>query len=126
MQKLRKRRRSIWVKSWLQRTHLYGQHEHLRRELYAEDATSFTNFMRMEPQAFHEILTRIAPRISKAPTPGLKLAITLRFLAKGNSYKLLQFGFRVAHKSICEFMPAVCQAIIDDLSNEVLLRQNTP
>ena len=114
---IRKRRKSIWVKPWLQRMHL---REHLMREFHAEDVTSLTNFMKMEPQAFHKILTRIAPRISKrdtnyrkALTSGLKLAITLRFLATGNSYKSLQCGFRVAHNSICEFILAVCQAIVD-------------
>ena len=117
--KIRGRRRSIWVKLWLQRTHLHGQYEHLMRELHAEDATSCTNFMRVEPLAFHEILTRIAPRMSnqdtnyrKALTLGLKLAITLRFLAADNSYKSLQFGFRVAHNSICEFIPTVCHTTI--------------
>ena len=50
----------------------------------------------------------------------------MRFLATGNSYKSLQFGFRAAHISICEFIPAVCQAIIDELSDEVLMCPNTP
>ena len=109
------------------------QYEHLTSELHAEDTTAFTNFMRMDPQAFHELLTRIAPRISKQDTnyrkalpPGLKLAITLRFLATGNSYKSLQCGFRVAHNTICKFISAVCQAIIDELSNEVLMCPTTP
>ena len=102
-------------------------------ELHAKDTTAFTNFMRMDPQTFHELLTRIAPRISKQDTnyrkalpPGLKLAITLKFLATGNSYKSLQFGFRVAHNTICKFIPAVCQAIIDELSNEMLMCPTTP
>ncbi|XP_071512151.1 putative nuclease HARBI1 [Diadema antillarum] len=103
------------------------------KELHAEDVSSFTNFMRMEPQVFNELLTRIAPRITKQDTnfrhslePGLKLAITLRFLATGNSYKTLQYGFRVAHNTICEFIPQVCQAIIKELSDEVLMCPDTP
>ena len=123
----------MWVKPRFQRRRLHGQYKHLMRELHAEDVTSFTNFMRMEQQTFHEILTRIAPRISKqnnnylkSLTPGLKLAITLRFLAIGNSYKSLQFRYRVAHNSICKFIQAVCQAIIDELSDEVLMCPNTP
>ena len=109
------RERGIWVKPWLQRRNLYGQYEHLMSKLHAEDTTAFTNFMRMDPQAFHELPTRIALRISKQDTnyrkalpPGLKLAITLRFLATGNSYKPLQFIFRVAHDTICKFISAVC------------------
>ena len=89
--------------------------------------------MHMEPQAFHELLTRIAPRITKQDTnyrkalePGLKPAITSRFLATGDSYKTLQYGFRVAHNSICVFIPEMCQAIIDELSDEVLMCPDTP
>ena len=48
----------------MKRRNLYGQYEHLMSELHAEDTTAFTNFMRMDPQAFHELLTQIAPRIS--------------------------------------------------------------
>lgn len=127
------RKRSVWVKLWLQRRPLHGQYEQLMKELHAEDVSGFNNFMRMEPQAFHELLTRIAPRITKQDTnyrkaleAGLKLAITLRFLATGNSYKTLQYGFRVAHNSICVFIPKVCQAIIDELSDEVLMCPDTP
>ena len=132
-QALARMRRSVWVKPWIRRRPLQGQYEQLMKELHAEDVPAFTNFMRMEPQAFHELLTRIAPRITKQDTnyrkslePGLKLAITLRFLATGNSYKTLQYGFRVAHNTICGFIPQVCQAIIEELSDEVLMCPDTP
>ncbi|XP_034039667.1 putative nuclease HARBI1 [Thalassophryne amazonica] len=102
------------------------------KELHAEDVSAFTNFMRLEPPAFLELLTRIAQRITKQDTnyrkalePGLKLAITLRFLATGNSYKSLQYGFRVAHNTISVFVPQVCQAIIEELSDEVLMCPDT-
>jgi len=46
----------------------------------------------MDPAAFREILARVAPRTKKKDTlwrkalePGLKLAITLCYLATGNS-----------------------------------------
>jgi len=128
-----RRKKDVWVKLGLQRRSLHGQCEQLMKELHAEDVSAFTNFMRMEPYAFHELLTRIAPRITKQDTnykkalePGLKVAITLRFLATGDSYKTLQYGFRVAHNSICVFIPEVYQAIIDELSDEVLMCPDTP
>ena len=129
-----RRRRSVWVKPWIQRRPLQGQYEQLMKELHAEDVSAFTNFMRMGPEDFHELLTRIAPRITKRDTnyyrkslePGLKLAVTLRFLATGNSYKTLQYGFRVAHNTISVFIPQVCQAIINELSDEVLMCPDTP
>ena len=46
----------------------------------------------------------------KALEPGLKLAITLRCLATGNSYKSLMYGFRVASNTISSIIPKVCEA----------------
>nr|XP_034319421.1 putative nuclease HARBI1 [Crassostrea gigas] len=79
----------------------------------------------MPPAMFYELLQRITPRIQKSERyrrplePGLKLAITLRYIVTGNSYKSLQYSFRVAHNTIALFIPEVCQAIIDEYQNEV-------
>ena len=53
--------------------------------------------------------------------PGLKLAVTLRHMATGNSYKSLEYGFRVPHNTISLFVPEVCRAIIDEFQFEVLV-----
>ena len=57
---------------------------------------------------------------------GLKLATTLRFLATGDSYKSLQYSFRVASNTISNFVPEVCKAIIEVYKNEVLKCPKTP
>lgn len=57
--------------------------------------------------------------------PGLKLAITLRFLATGNSYRSLAFEFRVAHNSICQFIPEVCTAIYEEYKEEMFTMPST-
>ena len=63
----------------------------------------------------------------RAPlSAGLKLAITLRYLATGNSYRSLAFDFRVAHNTISKFVPEVCQAICDELEPEVFHTPNDP
>ena len=58
--------------------------------------------MRMVPAMFQVLLARVGPRIEKEDTfwrevldPGLKLTITLPYLATGNSYMPLIHGFRV-------------------------------
>lgn len=63
----------------------------------------------------------------RTPLPaGLKLAITLRFLATGISYHGLQYDFRVAHNTISLFVPEVCTAIYEELKDEVVVTPSTP
>lgn len=58
--------------------------------------------------------------------PGLKLLITLRFLATGCSYRSLAFNFRVAHNTISLFIPEVCSAIFDEYREELFEVPSTP
>ena len=101
-------------------------------ELERECQGDFLNYMRMEPAMFYELLQRVSPRIRKSKRcriplePGLKLAITLRYMVTGNSYKNLQYSFRVAHNTISVFVPEVCQAIADEYCDEVFDFPTTP
>ena len=83
--------------------------------------------MRVNPDLFIHVLEQIEPLITKQDThlrlalrPGLKLAVTLRFLATGDSYKTLMYGFRVSHNAICGFLPEVCEAITRTFGEEFL------
>ena len=58
--------------------------------------------------------------------PGIKLAITLRFLVSGHTYHSLAFAFRVAHNTISLFVPQVCEAICAELQDEVFKTPSTP
>ena len=128
-----RRQRTQWVRQWLLRRPMYGQYEKLMHELTTEDPTSFKNFLRVDPDIFMELLHRVGPRIEKQDTffrkalpPGLKLAVTLRYLATGDSYKSVAYSFRVAFNAVCIFIPEVCQAVIDEYSSEVLVCPTTP
>ena len=86
----RRGQRKYWVRPWIGRRRQFGLYDQLLVELRNEDQKAFKNFMRMPPEMFDELLTRVGPRISKQKTnyrealePGLKLAITLRHLASG-------------------------------------------
>ena len=86
----------------------------------------------MEPELYQELLTRIGPRIAKSMSgrpplaPELKLNITLRFLATGDSYRDLEYQFLVAHNTISKFVPEVCEALVDEYSDEQLNTPSTP
>ena len=76
---------------------------------------------------FDELLDRVGPRITKKMTncrsplePGLKLAITLRHLATGESYMSMRYLWRVAHNTISLVVPEVCQAIYEEYVADVL------
>jgi len=56
--------------------------------------------------------------------PGLKLAITLRYLATGNSYKSLQYGFRVSFSAISLLILEVFEAIIEECWRSAVMSSN--
>jgi hypothetical protein len=49
----------------------------------------------------------------------MQVAVTLRFLATGDSNASLAFGFRVGKTTIVKLVPEVCQAIISEYQEEV-------
>ena len=52
--------------------------------------------------------------------PDEKLAVTLRFLATGESYEGLQYHFRIHRMTIRRFVPLVCKAIYNCLKEKYL------
>lgn len=80
-------------------------------ELMVEPSGQFNNFTRMSIIDFEYLLQQIAPFITKKNTPKreaipakIRLAITLRFLATGDSFESLHFSskFRVRlYQELC-------------------------
>ena len=129
----RVKRRTTWIRPWIGRRREFGMYDQLMVELRNEDTASFKNFLRMPTDMYDEIVARVGPRITKQHTryrepiePGLKIAITLRHLASGNKYSSLQYGWRVPHNSISLLVREVCNAIIDEYMDEVLVCPTTP
>jgi len=93
---LHRRQRTLWSREWLLRRHDFGEYDKLLEELHSEDPEGYKNYLRVTPDLFHEMVERLTPYLKKKKTfmrdpleVGLKLAITLRFLATGNSYQSL-------------------------------------
>jgi hypothetical protein len=133
MQERRRRRRQFWVKPWIQRRALFGTYDQLMMELERESHGDFKGYMRMEPVMFHELVDRLTPRIQKRKTncrsplsPGLRLAVTLRYLATGDAYRNLKYSFRVPHNTTSGIVKEVCAAIVEEFAPEVFTTPSTP
>ena len=76
----------------------------------------------MSPTDFEVLINLIGHEIQKNDTFYRKaisvqdrLAVTLRFLAMGDSYSSLQYLFKILKQSISLIVPKVCQALIEKL-----------
>ena len=124
------RRHNMWVRPWLLQRE---ERLNIMAELYATDILGFTNFMTMTPEFFEMIKTRLESGLARQATNyrapisvGEKLALTIRYLATGESYTSLSCQFRVGRSTISKFLPEVCRAIQDEFTREYLRCPTTP
>ena len=128
-----RRRHNMWVRPWLLQKEERGAYHNIMADLYATDIPGFTNYMRMTPEFFEMIKTRLEPHLARQATNyrapisvGEKLALTIRYLATGESYTSLSCQFRVERSTISKFLPEVCRAIQDEFTREYLRCPTTP
>ena len=71
-----------------------------------QDHESFFQYFRMTPGRLEELLCLVGPYLVKNSTtrepisPAERLAVTLRFLATGDSQKSISFSFRLGHATV--------------------------
>ncbi|XP_072169416.1 putative nuclease HARBI1 [Diadema setosum] len=125
--------RTVWVRNWLTLRPEHGAYSQLLDMLRLEDVVSFKNFLRLSPELFAEMRDRLTPRLRKYDTwwrksleVGLKLAITLRYVATGDSYHSLMYMFYVPHNSISIIVREVCTAICEEYGDETISNPTTP
>ncbi|KAK7461651.1 hypothetical protein BaRGS_00038600 [Batillaria attramentaria] len=124
----RRRARRWWVRPHLtlEMKLTHGAYYALMEELRNEDAGSLTNFLRMDDGHFHFLLDLISDDIQFADTPmrpcippGERLAVTLRFLASGDSYQSLSFLYRIGRTTLGEIIPHTCRMIVKALDKYI-------
>lgn len=78
----------------------------------------------MSTKHFETLLKYVTPAIEKKNTlmrdalpATIKLQITLRYLASGDSLAFLQYLYRVPKCTISNFLPEVCDAIFNALQD---------
>lgn len=131
--KKRKREHKCWVRPSLQKRSRYGGNE-LLLDLKTDDLLcgelrtdgSFKNFMRMSSSDMEFLLGKIEYLIRKADTnfriaisAQERLAVTLRFLATGDSYHSLMYLFKISKQAISKIIPEVCSALVKVLGDKV-------
>ncbi|XP_065363219.1 putative nuclease HARBI1 [Calliphora vicina] len=116
-----------WVREWVRRRNDEGCCSKLLKELRLETPSLYSNFLRMNSSDFDYLLKLVTPLIKKQTTklrqpisPTERLAVTLRYLATGESFRSLQYVFRIPHNTISGIIPEVCDAIYSVLQPNYL------
>lgn len=128
LRKLRRRRnkrkcikkRQCWMRP------LFQQRTKNLDGIYYEINYRTPQFLRLSLEEFETIHTLVEPFIKKmdthwrtAITSKERLAITLRYLATGDSYSSLQYTFHGSKQTISTIIPEVCDAIVKALKDMV-------
>lgn len=124
----RRRQHRFWVRSLLSRrkndgaAQLMNDFQNDDIGLHGELRSSFYNFLRMTTSDFEDLILLIGKKVAKQNTNFRdsvsakdRLAVTLRFLATGDSYQSLMYLCKISVASISRIIPEVCDAL-----NEVL------
>lgn len=118
-------KRSIWTRPWLIRRKTDGAFHTLFKELKAEDSEGFKGYVRMDVPHFDELVRILSPSLRKQDTnmrecikPEEMCCLTLRYLASGESFRSLEYQFRISKKAISYIIQEVCRAIIETIGKE--------
>ena len=131
LEKSNKRRKlHWWVKPWIMRRNTLGASNTLLVEWKSEDLDMYKNHLRMSREQFFELLSKVKPYIEKQDTnmrecisARVKLQITLRYLAAGDSFGSLEALYHVPRKTISKFLPEVLNAIYLSLEDFIKVRK---
>ncbi|XP_034068922.1 protein ANTAGONIST OF LIKE HETEROCHROMATIN PROTEIN 1-like [Gymnodraco acuticeps] len=118
--------RRCWVHTILRKRLQWGEYHVLVQELRL-DGVLFQQYFRMSKDAFDELFGKVGPLIAKADTrmrlsigPAERLAICLRYLATGDSYRTIAFSYRVGHATVAVIVKEVAGAIWTALVEETM------
>ena len=120
----KRRKRGRKCRNWIALRESLGASNCLFRELSSEDPQEYRKHMRMSVEKFDELLRLVESYISKTDTvmkaavsARLKLEVTLRYLASGDSFSSLALLFRIPPCTISRFLPETLQSIINALDS---------
>uniref|UniRef100_A0AAV2L3F0 Uncharacterized protein n=1 Tax=Knipowitschia caucasica TaxID=637954 RepID=A0AAV2L3F0_KNICA len=117
LRRLRRRRQSMWVHPLNQRRPEFGSYHHLVAELQLYP-DRHRDYFRMSAEKMEELLSKVGPEIQHQDTnyrlsiePKQRLAVTIRFLATGESFRSLAFQYRLGKATVANIVHTTVRAI---------------
>ena len=125
--KVTKVKKSVGVRPWLERRKEKGCYHNLFQELSVEDTASFQEFIRKDKMHFNYLVKKLYPRLQKTDTvmresikPPEQCCLFLRYIASGESFRSLEYQFRLSRRSISRIVSNVAQALIGVFQKQYL------
>lgn len=131
--KKRNNKKRLWAREYVRRRETDNVVQIMMEDLRNDSTDTFTKFFRMSSFEFDFLLNKLRHIIAKRDTNMRKaisaetrLAITIRYLSSGDSYRSLMLLFRVAHNTISKIVSETCKAIYVVLRDflQVLLKSS--
>ena len=131
-QQPRKRSRKVYMRDWIALREERGIYHQLVKELETGDRVAYKEFFRMTKQQFCFLVEKVSPLIEKKQQPSPinsvrstikpdeRLAVTLRYLATGESFHSLEYSFRISRQSISSIVYETSRALYQVLVPEFL------
>lgn len=100
--------------------------KNMLHDLRINHSNKFQNFCQMSSTDFEYLLRTIAPYIVKMDTNMResipiqeRLAVTLRYLASGDSFISLSYTFKFSSQTVSRCVQEVCTALVQELKDEI-------
>ncbi|VEN55083.1 unnamed protein product [Callosobruchus maculatus] len=126
--KLMKNERRKPRKQWIRKLYRYRNESRLLNEM---DYLHIKNFTRMTAEDFEILVNLVGPLVMKKDTNLRKaisvqdrLALTLRFLASGDSFTSLQYLFKISKQSISVIVGETSRALTTTLLGHIKIPSN--
>ena len=114
-------KRSIWTRPWLLRRKTDGAFHTLFKELKAEHSEGFKGYVKMDVLHFDELsllLQKHDTNTRECIKPEEMCCLALRYLTSGESFRSLEYQFRISKKAISYIIQEFCLAIAETVGKE--------
>ncbi|XP_045781566.1 protein ANTAGONIST OF LIKE HETEROCHROMATIN PROTEIN 1-like [Maniola jurtina] len=123
----KKREVRFWIHPILEKREEYGAFHTLVKNQLREDEDKFYNYFRMQKTTFDNLLQKLSQELKHQDTfmresisPAERLAVTLRYLATGDTFTDLYYSYRIGIKTISCIVREVCHYIWLELYKEYM------